>query len=313
MNNQLMFTEILYRFLSAGLSLKTALAELQRMKGIPSDVIMCAAQVLQKLEYGTALSTALEQNDFIRFEKDYCAIISVSELSGNLCEAFEFLLSQLKKTDDRKKKISAVCVYPSFIIMLCFVAGILMLLFGPDFAKDICIDFNKEVFMKNATEGLIIADVFLLAATVFGILLVKNNLGINERYEIFKCMTFLLKAGIDVRLSLAACISSLPQKSAWRGKIFFILDELNKGKSAGSAFVKFGNEYKVFFEIQQNCGKLSDAFVSISKFEEERIERKEKIFLSLVEPFCILTAAVYLLILVQKILMPVLYSFNLTI
>ena len=127
MKDKIVFASNLSAMISAGLSLSRSLEVMERQtpnkrfKKIIHDVG-------ERVDGGGTLSDSLANYPKV-FPEVFVAMVSTAEESGKLPEALKSVSEQLTKSYDLQRKVKGAMIYPSVIVVVMAIIGVLMMMF----------------------------------------------------------------------------------------------------------------------------------------------------------------------------------------
>lgn len=256
------------------------------------------------------------------FGEIFLAMIKAGETSGTLSESFDYLSEQYNQESDLRKKIVAALIYPTIILALMLVLGVVMMTFVlPRLGKVYLtlnlelplvtkLIFNFSLFLeKNFLVLFLIALVGLAGVWAF----FKTKIGKNLLYRLAQrtpivsrllhqynlvrfsqSLSSLLSGGVPISQSLAIASKSLTIVN--REKIAKGFEEkINRGQSLTSIFA----EAKIFpplmtqmVAIGEKTGNLEKILQEISSFYREEVESSLKNFITVLEPFLMIVVGI---------------------
>jgi len=122
-----MMTRNLGSMLVAGLPLMRALTVIERqsknprLKGVMKDI-------LEHINKGEQFYQTLARHPKV-FNDLYVAMMQAGEESGGMSEAFHTLSIQMERSSSLKKKIKGAMMYPSIVVIILVIIGILMMIY----------------------------------------------------------------------------------------------------------------------------------------------------------------------------------------
>lgn len=119
------FTDIMYTFSKAGISLVESLYFVET-NSESKRIIALATEIRRLILAGTSLSGALLKFPHI-FDEVYIGLIKAGEESGELEETLKRLSYLLVKQDQLRSKVISTLAYPVFILILALFATVILL------------------------------------------------------------------------------------------------------------------------------------------------------------------------------------------
>ncbi len=127
MREKIDFTNIMYTFSKAGISLVESLYFIE-INAESKNIQNISVEIRRKILSGSSLSDALSSFPSI-FDDIYIGLIKAGEESGELEETLKRLSYLLEKQDKLASKVISTLAYPVFVIFLAMVVTILLLTF----------------------------------------------------------------------------------------------------------------------------------------------------------------------------------------
>lgn len=248
------------------------------------------------------------------FDKLYCALVKAGESAGILDSILVKLAEFLEKAEKIKKQVKSALTYPVIVLIvgIAVVFG-LMTFVVPQFV-DILKESNQEIpwvtqtvidtsnFFRNYTllllggmvaggmffinfirtkEGKKAWDRFTMKAPLFGMLIIKGNLGSFTR-----TLSTMLAAGVPIIDSLEICIDTLDNTQ--------IAKDLTKVRQAviqGKAITDPLGRITYFpplvtqmIKVGESTGNLDQMLVKVADVFEEEVEELVGNMTKLIEP-----------------------------
>ncbi len=269
--------------------------------------------VSMQVEEGKSLFEALSQQQ--GFDKLYCNLVKAGEAAGILDSILNKLAEFLEKQEKLKKQVKSALTYPVIVLFVGFVVIFgLMTFVVPQFVgmltesgqqipwvTQTVIDISD--FFRNYTliliavlvagsmfflnfiktkEGKIQWDRFTMKVPLFGLLIIKGNLGAFTR-----TLATMLAAGVPIIDSLEICIETLDNTQ--------IAKDLNKvrqgvieGKSITEPLARiayFPPLVTQMMKVGESTGNLDSMLVKVADVFQEEVEELVSNLTKLIEPF----------------------------
>lgn len=268
--------------------------------------------ISMQIEEGKSLFESMSNQP--GFDKLYCALVKAGESAGILDAILVKLAEFLEKAEKIKKQVKSALTYPVIVLIvgIAVVFG-LMTFVVPQFV-DILKDSNQEIpwvtqtvidtsnFFRNYTllllggivaftmffinfirtkEGKKSWDRFTMKAPLFGMLIIKGNLGSFTR-----TLSTMLAAGVPIIDSLEICIETLDNTQ--------IAKDLTKVRLAviqGKAITEPLSRITYFpplvtqmIKVGESTGNLDQMLVKVADVFEEEVEELVGNMTKLIEP-----------------------------
>ena len=160
-----MVTRNLGSMITAGLTVSRALNVIQRQTKNPK-LKMVVTTMVARINRGDSFGEALKEFPDV-FNDLYVAMVRAGEEGGNLAGTLQTLAVQMDRTNTLKKKIKGAMIYPSIVIVVMVVIGILMMIFVMPQITGVFASMETE--LPATTQFLISASDFLVNYTFVAI------------------------------------------------------------------------------------------------------------------------------------------------
>lgn len=308
-----MITRNLGSMLVAGLPLSRSLSVIERqssnprLKGVIQDV---GAQI----EKGSQFHEALAKYPKV-FSDLYIAMVRAGEEGGTLAEALHTLGTQMERSSSLRKKIKGAMIYPSIVLIIMVVIGILMMIYVMPSITATFVDL--EVELPTTTQVLIGTSNFMVANTLVVLVglvasIVGFIYGLRTRFgkNIFhwliihlpviggmvreanaagmsRTLASLLKSGVDVILALTIT-EDVVQNVYYKPIIKEAAVRVEKGTALSETFIEHSNRYPVLVGemilVGEETGEISQMLEQLAVFYENEVEQKTKDLSTIIEP-----------------------------
>jgi type IV pilus assembly protein PilC len=268
--------------------------------------------IAMQIEEGKSLFDAMSQQT--GFDKLYCSLVKAGESAGILDSILVKLAEFLEKAEKLKKQVKSALTYPVIVVFV----GILVI-FGlmtyvvPQFV-DILKDSGQEIpwvtqtviniseFFQNYTlllvaglvagtmfflnfiktkEGKQAWDRFTMKAPLFGMLVIKGNLGSFTR-----TLATMLAAGVPIIDSLEICIETLDNTQIAKD-----LTKVRKAVIEGKSITEPLSRISYFpplvtqmIKVGESTGNLDMMLLKVADVFEEEVEELVGNLTKLIEP-----------------------------
>lgn len=207
-----LITRQLATMLTAGLPLSTALSLIENHQKKPGSRLIVAS-IKHLVEEGNTLSSAMKNSSNL-FDEIYINLISCAELSGQLAETLERIVSYREKAAQQKSKVVKAMLYPLFVTLIAVIITYLMLTSViPEF-EQMFLNFNAQLpwftqkiisysqWIKANTNGILV----YLAVTII-VIRVCLTKSAKCRFVVDKTMVFVPIVGQIVTKAIIARFS----------------------------------------------------------------------------------------------------------
>jgi type II secretory pathway component PulF len=300
--------ELLLALIKGNSSLIDALGVLSR-GGMEASTRAAASQLAAFMKKGRGFSDglALLTVKKIHFSPLYITLLRASEMTGSIETALEKILLDLKRRQQSRETVVNILVYPALIVTAALTGTIILIVKGiPLFVRAGML--SGEV-LDTAFFGVVFAGGFLFAAGT-SLLYVYFRIFGNDsaEYRIFYLLSLLLEHHIPLDEALAQCIVNMGETKYGRALVA-VKNDIAAGVRFSSAFSKsslFSPYISGWLAIADAGGNITGASRNIAEYFQGRDERIRAITAKCIEPAVIIITGVYLLILIQTVILPIL-------
>lgn len=318
LKNRMIFCRHLSVMIGSGLSLSKALTILASQEKNKTFRIIIE-KVTIDVKKGIAFADAMSKYPKV-FSSVFVSMIGMGELSGNLEDVLKILAEQLEKDHKLISKVRGAMIYPSVIVSVMIIIGIIMMIFVIPKITTIFDDFDAELplltrgviaisdFMAaNAivTIGGIVTFIvgmrvfaksppgrkvfhkFFIKAPILGVIITKVN---SARFS--RILSSLLDSGTSL-------VESLRITSDTLGNHYFKSATLQASKDVqkGVTLSEILQKHKGVFpylviqmiEVGEETGKTPEVLKKLAGFYEEEVDQVTKNLSSIIEPVLMVT------------------------
>ena len=264
------------------------------------------------VEEGKSLYESM--NNQTGFTKLYCSLVKAGEAAGILDTILVKLAEFLERAEKIKKQVKSALTYP-VIVMVVGIAVVfgLMTFVVPQFVS-ILQETNQEIpwvtqtvidiseFFQEYTVLLLVGivcfamiflnyikttagkkqwDIFTMKMPLFGLLIIKGNLGSFTR-----TLATMLSAGVPIIDSLEICIETLDNTQIAKD-----LDKVRKAVIEGKSITEPLSRIKYFpplvtqmMKVGESTGNLDQMLLKVADVFEEEVEELVQNLTKLIEP-----------------------------
>ncbi len=310
---KIIFARNVGNMLEAGLSLSRAINVMERQTKA-GKLKKTYADLNSSIAAGKSFHEALAMHPKI-FPNLFVAMVRVGEEGGNLADTLKQVSMQMEKSYQLKKKIKGAMIYPSVILCVMFVIGILMMVIVvPSLTKtftDMKVPLPASTRMIIAVSNFASHHYFLLILILVAIVaafigIYKSKPGkhafdfIAVRMPIIgtivqesnsaqtaRTLSSLLTSGVDLLLAVKICGDVL-QNSLYKDVLKRSEAIVEKGESLSKLFIEEEKLYPIstiMHPVASWTGRLAPMLVGVANFYESEDEQKTKDLSTIVEPF----------------------------
>lgn len=308
-----MVTRNLGSMLKAGLTVTRSLSVIERQtKNVKLKGVV--KQIIQKVNDGGQFYEALQ--DFPKvFDDLYVSMIEAGEESGELANTLSTLSMQMERSSNLKKKIKGAMIYPSIVISVMAIIGVLMMMFvvptitgvfkdlGTDLPVMTQILINISDFFATYPVSVVGGFVVLIVSLRY---LLKSKIGhrgmswLVVRLPVIgtmaketnaartaRTLSSLLNSGVDVIRALEIT-KDVVQNYYYKEVIKIACERVEKGTPLSQTFVERSDLYPILMGemilVGEETGNISAMLGELAVFYETEIERKTKDLSTIIEP-----------------------------
>ena len=268
--------------------------------------------ISMQVEEGKSLFDAMSQQQ--GFDKLYCALVKAGESAGILDSILNKLAEFLEKAEKLKKQVKSALTYPVIVVFVgILVIFGLMTFVVPQFVG-ILKESNQEIpwvtqtvidvsnFFQNYTllliaglvagsmiflnfiktrEGKHAWDRFTMKAPLFGMLVIKGNLGAFTR-----TLATMLTAGVPIIDSLEICIETLDNTQIAKD-LTKVRKAVIEGKSITEPLARityFPPLITQMIKVGESTGNLDQMLLKVADVFEEEVEELVSNLTKMIEP-----------------------------
>lgn len=308
-----MVTRNLGSMLVAGLTVSRALSVIERQSTNPR-LKGVVKRIIARINEGDPFNETLKEFPET-FDDLYVAMIKAGEESGNLAESLRTLAIQMERATNLKKKVKGAMIYPSIVITVMVIIGILMMIYVMPQITGVFKGMDKD--LPATTKILIGVSDFLVQYTVLAIGgLVGAVLGfiyflrtkwgrISSSWLVVRLpiigtlaketnsartartLSSLLNSGVDVIRSITITEEVL-QNVFYKEILKEAAIRVEKGTALSEVFIERNDLYPILVGemilVGEETGQIAGMLGELAVFYENEVERKTKDLSTIVEP-----------------------------
>ncbi|HEY4480244.1 MAG TPA: type II secretion system F family protein [Candidatus Paceibacterota bacterium] len=312
---QIAFAKNMAVMIEAGLSISRALSVLQKQSK-NKNFIELLKSISEAVNSGETLSKSLEARPDV-FSGLFVSMVRAGEESGKLSFSLRIIASQLEKSHSLSKKIKGAMIYPSVIIFIMIVIGIVLMVYMVPTLTETFIGLNIELplptriviaisnFLRQnvlITFGSLLAVAFILAAGI------KTKKGQNiidtitlhtpmigtmskevNAARTARTLSSLISSGVDI-VSALGITSKVLQNHYFKEVIDDAAKKVELGEQLSESLsASSGRLYPVFvgemLAVGEETGKMGEMLENIADYYEGEVDQKTKDLSTIIEPF----------------------------
>jgi type IV pilus assembly protein PilC len=308
-----MVTRNLGSMVTAGLTVSRALSVIERQTKNPK-LKMVVTKMIARINKGDGFAESLKEFPDV-FNDLYVAMVRAGEEGGNLATTLQTLAIQMDRTNTLKKKIKGAMIYPSIVMIVMVVIGILMMIFVLPQITGVFESMDTQLpattLFLIATSNFLVNYTFLalggmLAGIVGFIYALRTKWGkITTSWIIPKLpvigtmaketnaartartLSSLLNSGVDVLQSIE--ITEEVVQNVFYKKILKEAGvRVEKGTALSEVFIERNDLYPILVGemilVGEETGQIAGMLGELAEFYENEVERKTKDLSTIIEP-----------------------------
>jgi type II secretory pathway component PulF len=304
----LQFMEMLLVLLEGNINLTDAVSILTD-HGTEKSVRETAEKLMTILKKGRTFTEAMTVSfrGGLVFPDSYEGLVRAAEKTGAVNRAFVQITSDLKRKIKAREAIITALLYPAAIIFIALAGTVVLLLKGfPFFAEAGML--SKE-YMPQAKNSILFAGVFLLVSgTASAFACYKLYAKESAPFRIFYELSFLLDGNISLPDALSSCIMCIGENK-WGRALAQVKKDIISGARLAASFEKTGvfpAYITGWLAVGDRNGEIKTVCHNIAEYYMGKDEKRRATTARFLEPLFIVITGVYLLILIQGVIIPVL-------
>ena len=316
-HQKIIFAKNLGTMIEAGLPLVKSLSVLEKqIKNTKFKNIIASIQ--DEIRKGRTLSEATRMYPDV-FSNLFVSMIRAGEESGKISDSLKIVGNQMDSTYKLKKKVKGAMIYPSIILSVMVVIGVLMLIFVVPSITATFKDLNVELplltriligmsdFLKNNISISILSiisvvilfylislskvgkrsfDFIVLKIPVVGGLVKETNSA-----RITRTISSLLSSGVPFADAILIT-GEVIQNSYFKDILVEARFKVEKGEPISSVFLQQTKLCPVFvgemMSVGEETGRLPAMLMEVADYYENSVDQKTKDMSTIIEPFLML-------------------------
>lgn len=308
-----MVTRNLGSMLNAGLTVSRALSVIGRQSTNPR-LKGVMKRIIERINQGDQFNESLREFPET-FDDLYVAMIKAGEESGNLANSLQTLAIQMEKATNLKKKVKGAMMYPSIVMIVMVVIGVLMMIYVMPQITSTFKGMGKELpatttFLINTSDFMVahtLAVIASMIATIVGFLyFLKTKIGkiivswLVVRLPVVgtiakemnsartaRTLSSLLNSGVDVIQSINIT-EEVIQNLFYKDILKEAAKRVEKGTSLSEVFIERNDLYPILvgemIMVGEETGQISGMLGELAIFYETEVDRKTKDLSTIIEP-----------------------------
>lgn len=307
------FARNLGSMLAAGLSLARTLEVLNRQSK-NKTLRKVIGDLADEISQGKTLSDAMEKHPRV-FSRLVISMVRAGEQSGTLAESLKVVSSQMESAYSLERRVRGALMYPTVIVFVMVVIGILMFIFVVPTLMQTFTDLNVTLplttriilYASNTMQnyGLLILIAFLgvvggfywwrgqpSGKKIFHSLVLKMPIFGNLVREVnavrtARTLASLLKGGVDVVESMVIT-GDVVQNIYFKAVLSKAGEAIKKGELMSEIFEQNENLYPPFMSemmsVGEETGQIGEMLEGVARYYEDDVDQKTKDMSTVIEP-----------------------------
>jgi type IV pilus assembly protein PilC len=292
--------------------------------------------ISMQVEEGKTLYDAMSQQQ--GFDRLYCALVKAGEAAGILDTILVKLAEFLEKAEKLKKQVKSALTYPAIVVVVGVGVIFGLMTYVVPMFVDILKESNQKIpavtqlvmdisqffqdytllliagiiasailfvnFIKTA-EGKAQWDKFTMKAPLFGLLIIKGNLGSFTR-----TLSTMLSAGVPIIDSLEICIETLDNTQIAKD-LRKVRQAVIEGKSITEPLERityFPPLVTQMIKVGEATGNLDQMLVKVADVFQEEVEELVGNLTKLIEPIILVVLGGIIAVVLVAMYLPIFMS-----
>lgn len=311
-HDKITFAKNLAKMTDAGLPITRALSILERQaKGQFKKVLQGLNDSLNK---GNTLSDSMKAYPKV-FSTLFISMVKAGEESGNLSQSLQNVGQQMDKSYQLTKKVRGAMMYPSVILSLMVVIGVLMMVYmvptltATFVGLGIKLPLSTRIiiwisnFLKGNIIYIILGVIVMAFSLVWGyrtkrgqrisdyvflhIPVIKEIVKQVNSARTARTLSSLISSGVDIVLAIGITRDVI-QNSYYKEVLQKIQDVIQKGEPISGVFANNSKLYPMFVSemvsVGEETGKIGEMLMGVATYYEDEVDQKTKDMSSIIEP-----------------------------
>lgn len=314
------FTERLSELTSSGIPIQKSLGIMGRISATDKRLSEFCYSLQKSLADGTKLSVAISMSDFVKSPDWYVAYISVAEECGAVSPVLLHLKNLLCHEKESFEKFVSALLYPGFLVFLTAIAGFCSIQFFLPSFSELFSESEKtaKAIETEAFRTMVSADAVLFAGFLLIVWLAARVIRVNPCLNVLRTMDFLSENSVPTLAAVNCAFSFCEKDKKLARALLSVRNELLDGEKIALCFGRcferagFKKEGLLLSENLSLCEETgkNNGFKKTVNFISAKNERREKAFLSLVQPVLLLLASFYITLILKTAFLPYITNFG---
>ena len=331
--DKIIFAKNMGAMIEAGLPMARALEVLQRQTKNKKFVAVIE-NLGEEIRKGKTLSESMGAYPKV-FSQLFVCMVKAGEESGSISQSLHTVGDQLEKTSTLQKKIRGAMMYPSVIVVVMIVIGVLMMIYV---VPTLIATFKESGVTLPWTTQLIIntsdtfryhsvlllsvlLPVFFLSGFIFRqpkgkrfldrLWLILPVVGFLVREinaaRATRTLSSLLSSGVDMLVAIEIT-ESVIQNSYFKGVISQARKVIQNGETISSVFLANQKLFPSFvgemMSVGEETGKLAPMLMEVAIYYEAEVDQRTKDMSTIIEPLLMVLIGVVVVFFAIAIISP---------
>lgn len=295
------FLELLLSLIKSGMQFPYALKALCKNPYTGSFAELMKSEI----ENGSSVSESI--CSLCRKYKGLEVILSTAEESGNIVQALEDCVIELKEKEEEHRNLAAVLAYPVMVCLLALGFCFVLIVFGLPYISLIA-DVSEEDFMNTVFA----ANIWLLVSVILIFSVIRYVLHKEDFCRAVFCnLYYLNKNSVSMEDAFLILLKKSFKNKKDLKSISFILRGLRDGKKLNEVCETSGrfDSFSVLwlFAAEENGNTQAGLKAVMEHYQNKHKQTREQIQ-RVIEPLFMAVCGVYILILITGCVVPVFLS-----
>jgi type IV pilus assembly protein PilC len=310
----IIFAKNLSVMIDAGLSVSRALTVLTKQSK-NKKLIAVLESINASVNGGETLSKSLEAQPDV-FSSLFISMVKAGEESGKLSYSLRVVADQLEKSQNLSKKIKGAMIYPTVIVSLMVVIGIVMMVYMVPTLTETFKGLNIKLPLPTrviiAVSDFLVANFILTIGTILALVagllsvlktqkgkdtvdfitlhtpMIKNLAKEINAARTTRTLSSLISSGVDI-VSAIGITGEVLQNHYFKNLLNNAAKQVEVGEVLSVSLSNTnGNLYPVFvgemLSVGEETGKMTDMMDNIATYYESEVDQKTKDLSTIIEP-----------------------------
>lgn len=328
------FAKNLAVMIEAGLSVSRAMSVLSKQSK-NKNFIKILENIMVSVNGGETLSASLSAHPDT-FSGLFVSMVKAGEESGKLSYSLKIVADQLEKANNLSKKIKGAMIYPTVIVSVMLVIGVILMVYMVPMLTETFKGLNIQLPLPTriiiAISDFLIANLLLtlgvIAGFIFGTIswlktikgknmldfvtlhlpMIKNMAKEVNAARTARTLSSLVSSGVDI-VSAIGITSAVLQNHYFKNLLNDAAKKVETGELLSVSLSNSnGNLYPIFvgemLAVGEETGKLTEMLDNIAVYYEEEVDQKTKNLSTIIEPFLMIIIGIVVGVFAVAMMLP---------